>query len=70
MSDLSYASFMVRLWREPEAARGRETAWQGELESVQTGQTWRFGGMDSLLRLLVAQLAGSEHQTSDKEKSS
>lgn len=56
MSEFRYASFMVRLWREPEAASGTETAWQGELESVQSGQTWRFQGMDSLQGLLAEQL--------------
>lgn len=59
MSELHYASFMVRLWREPEAASGNETAWQGELESVQTGQTWRFQGLDALQGLMAEQLAGA-----------
>ena len=70
MSEFRYASFMVRLWCEPQAASGEETAWHGELESVQSGQTWRFQGVDALLRLMVAQLAGPGPHTSDKEETS
>lgn len=58
MSEFGYASFMVRLWREPEAASGNATAWQGELESVQTGQTWRFQDLDALQGLMAEKLAG------------
>lgn len=65
MSEFRYASFMVRLWREPKSGSG--TAWQGELESVQTGQTWRFQGVDALLRLMTAQLADAGSNPSDKE---
>ena len=70
MPELTYASFMVRLWREPVARPARGTAWQGELESVQTGQTWRFQGVDTLLRLMLAQLARPGNSTSDKNDSS
>lgn len=54
-----YASFMVRLWRAPvEKGTDREgTVWMGEVESVQTGRTWRFQDVDALSAWLVMQLA-------------
>ena len=57
-SDL-YASFIVRLWHEPPAEGTIEPVWMGELESIQTGRAWRFQGLERLLPLLAAQLAGS-----------
>lgn len=54
-----YASFLLRLWRDPAAgvAHGQEPVWMGELESIQTGRAWRFQGLEPLLPLLAAQLA-------------
>ncbi len=56
-----YASFIVRLWREPTAAdaAAQEPAWMGELESIQTGRAWRFQGLEPLLELLAGQLAAN-----------
>lgn len=53
-----YASFMVRLWREAAGEANNEEApvWKGEIESIQTGCTWQFQGLEPLLPLLAAQL--------------
>lgn len=55
-----YASFIVRLWRQPvaEATDQEDPAWMGELESIQTGCAWQFQGLEPLVPLLAAQLAG------------
>lgn len=64
-----YASFIVRLWREPgvEAANEQEPAWNGEAESIQTGRVWQFEGVSALARLLVAQLPAVSTQTRETD---
>lgn len=54
-----YASFIVRMWREPASDVAAEQApvWMGELESIQTGRAWQFQGLEPLLPLLAGQLA-------------
>jgi len=49
----SYASFLVRLWREAEPDP-REIAadWQGEVEHIQTSQRHALSTLDELLGLL------------------
>lgn len=61
MSKAAYASFIIRLWREPapEGADAHAPAWMGELESIQTGRAWRFQGLEPLLELLAGQLAAN-----------
>ena len=56
---LDYASFLIRLWRAPadEGALGEEPVWMGEVESIQTGHTWRFENVEGLSALLVSLLA-------------
>lgn len=60
MPELTYASFMVRMWRNSVAVAGleQEPVWMGELESIQTGRAWQFQGLESLLPLLAGQLVG------------
>jgi len=49
----SYASFLVRLWREAEPTpRETDAHWQGEAEHIQTSQRWTFSTLDELLGLL------------------
>ncbi len=65
-----YASFIVRLWREPAADVANEQApvWMGELESIQTGRAWQFQGVATLVDLLTAQLPATPvqpYQTDD-----
>ena len=52
MPELTYASFMVRLWREPagEVVNRKAPDWMGELESIQSGRAWQFQGQEPLLR--------------------
>ena len=55
-----YASFMIRLWRDPAEASGEEVPpWVGEIESVQTGQIVTFKGLEALADLLVGRLSES-----------
>ena len=64
-----YASFILRLWREPavDAAAGRALAWTGELESMQTGRALRLEGLDRLLALVAVQLVGESAATDSAE---
>ncbi len=72
MNESAYASFLLRLWREPAAdvVNEQEPAWMGEIESIQTGRAWQFQGLEPLLELLAAQLASSAASTSNREKPS
>jgi hypothetical protein len=69
MSELTYASFMVRLWRDPAPAAGpeQEPVWLGELESIQTGRAWRFLGVAALVDLLAAQLPSAPSQPDETD---
>lgn len=62
-----YASFIVRLWRDPapEDTEKGQRAWMCELESIQTGRAWSFQGLEPLLQVLAAQLA-AELSASDR----
>lgn len=67
-----YASFLLRLWREPAADVAAEQApvWMGELESIQTGCAWQFQGLERLLPLVAAQLAGGSPAAGGAEEHS
>jgi len=61
MADVvSYASFMIRMWRdpaaEPDEADGEEAVWAGEIESVQSGRVVPFKGVEALVEILVRRL--------------
>jgi hypothetical protein len=52
-----YASFLVRFWRaSDQGAALSPTAWQGEVEHIQTRGCSTFDSLDELLRLLRRQL--------------
>jgi len=52
----TYASFLVRMWREGDSSRGTPTAcWQGEVQHIQTSQCGTFSTMDELLSFLRRQ---------------
>jgi hypothetical protein len=52
-----YASFLVRLWREPRLALPEAGAdWQGELEHIQSGRRSTSDSLDGLLDLLRRQV--------------
>ena len=59
MSEISYASFMVRLWRDLSGKHEGAPVWIGEIESIQTGRTWQFQDVESLFDLLERQLDDS-----------
>ena len=49
----TYASFLVRLWREAEPTPQEVDAdWQGEAEHIQTHQRWTFRTFEELLSFL------------------
>ena len=59
----TYASFLVRLWRNGDPERRTPPGgWQGELEHIQTSRRWTFSTWDQLLTLLqqVGEEAGGE----------
>jgi hypothetical protein len=72
MPELTYASFMVRMWRSPvaTAAHEHEPVWMGELESIQTGRAWQFEGLEPLLALMAAQLRAQSPNSRNLEESS
>ncbi len=50
---IRYGSYLVRVWSEPGAAEphaGRE--WHGEVEHIQTGDSWQFDRLTDLLAFL------------------
>jgi hypothetical protein len=54
IQETSYASYLLRVWREDDGQEG----WQGEIESIQTGQTWRFADLITMAHFLQAQVLG------------
>jgi hypothetical protein len=53
----TYASYLLRLWRESEAEPPEMiTDWQGESQHIQSGQRWSFSTLDELLGLLRRQV--------------
>jgi hypothetical protein len=61
MSHDPYHSYLIRSWLE-SSANDSNVHWYGEVESVQTGQKWRFHRLDDLLAFISAQV---EAQASD-----
>lgn len=58
----SYQSFLLRLWLEeaPQAQAGR-TGWQAQIESIQSGDSWRFADVASLIAFIEEVFAPEEH---------
>ena len=53
----TYASFLVRLWREAEPdPREMAADWQGEVQHIQTSQRRDFATLDELFGLLRRQV--------------
>ena len=47
---IEYASFLIRLWREAgTVATAPPADWCGEVEHIQSGQSWTFRTLDELL---------------------
>jgi hypothetical protein len=51
----TYASYLVRMWREPGQHTAAADGWQGEVEHIQSGRQWRFDHLPELLTLLGEQ---------------
>lgn len=49
MDEVSYASFLVRLWHPADSNTG---AWCGEIEHIQSGECRTFATLDAALLLL------------------
>ena len=45
-----YASYLIRFWREPQ--EGNSTLWRAQVESIQTGQSWQFSDLGTLIAFL------------------
>ena len=60
-----YHSFLLRLWLEEDA--GAPTAWQGEIESIQTGQKRGFSDLETMCALLQAQVLVKPAKEADQE---
>ncbi len=50
--ETSYASYLLRVWREGD---GPET-WQGEIESIQSGQKWQFDSLELIIGFLQTRI--------------
>ena len=49
----SYASYLVRLWLEYEEEQPADRPiWHAEVESIQTGESWRFTDAATLVEFL------------------
>jgi hypothetical protein len=53
--DIRYASYLLRIWREGDDLE----RWQGELESIQSGQRWRFARPESMIGFLQTQISAA-----------
>ena len=65
-----YNSYLVRSWRSDD---GEQTGmiWRGEVESIQTGQIWRFTRPESMLHFLeegLGKRTANQGDTQKKEK--
>ena len=54
MATDNYASFLIRLVQENTGET--ELPWRGELESIQSGQTWSFLDIPALCQLLQTEV--------------
>jgi hypothetical protein len=53
----AYRSFLLRLWLENETANPSSPAgWQAEVESIQSGESWSFSDLSSLLDFIEAKV--------------
>ena len=57
MDDVSYRSFLIRLWREP---RGADAPWRGEVEHIQSGVVVAVFSIEEALSLIRQAAAGNE----------
>jgi len=57
----AYRSFLLRLWLENEVAGSSSPAgWQAEVESIQSGESWSFSDLASLLDFIEVTVLPAE----------
>ena len=63
-----YRAYLLRCWREGEAAPGQEPHWRLSVEEVlnERRRKW-FSSLGALIAFLRAELAGGEQEPSDDE---
>ena len=54
-----YRSFLLRLWQENET--DLPAVWRGEIEWIQSGQTWRFDSLPIMFELFQSIMPGQAH---------
>jgi len=54
---IQYTSFIVRIWRCADQAA---SAWQGEIEHIQSSRGWTFNSLEALLAFLQQQVERTE----------
>jgi hypothetical protein len=55
-----YRAFLLRLWRESGREPGQTTTWRCSIEDPHTGRQRAFGGLESLVSFLRAEIDQSE----------
>jgi hypothetical protein len=56
-----YQAYLLRCWREEQAAPGGPSPWRFSVEEVlHERRRWGFSSLESLLAFLQAELAGAE----------
>lgn len=55
-----YSSFLLRIWQITNTDHATHNPdWVLEIESVQSGEIWKFNSLEELFLLLQAQIDGS-----------
>jgi len=63
-----YRAYLLRCWREGEAAPGKEHLWRFSVEEILNERRRKgFSSLGALLAFLQAELAGSEDEPADDE---
>lgn len=60
-----YLSYLVRFWWEDTGEEPHEN-WQGELESIQTGQKWQFSHFSNMVQFLQTQMEDNASDISEQ----
>jgi hypothetical protein len=65
-----YQAFLLRCWREGQAAPGESPLWRFSVEEVlHERRQWGFASLEALLTFLWAELAGAEEGAAqDRER--
>jgi P pilus assembly chaperone PapD len=63
-----YRAYLLRCWREGEAASDREPLWRFSVEEILPERRRKgFNNLEALIAFLRAELEGSEDEPSDDE---